>query len=306
MAGKPAAALAITDRAHEHGADLGVMLQDLLELVHTRDAAEGGARRCAISPNCRKPSARAAGRWRRKLSMATLGRAWQMLLKGIGEVEAAPDRRAAAEMVLIRLCYVADLPPPGELVRRLTDEGGAAAPAFPRATAAAATAAAAGRRRARGRGRRDGRRRGAAACRNFRDVAGAGRAARADAARASRPFRASGALRPAGDRVAPEGGRAARPRRPPRRGAAARRPARAGRSRSPPTRASRRWPRRARRRTRRGGMRRRNIRWCARSSTPFPARASRRCGMTRWTPTACRRSEAAPAERGAGGMGELR
>ena len=43
-----------------------------------------------------------------------------MLLKGVGEVEAAPDRRAAAEMVLIRLCYVADLPPPGDLVRRLT------------------------------------------------------------------------------------------------------------------------------------------------------------------------------------------
>ena len=58
-----------------------------------------------------------------RLSMAALGRAWQMLLKGVAEVEAAPDRRAAAEMVLIRLCYVADLPPPGDLVRRLTENG---------------------------------------------------------------------------------------------------------------------------------------------------------------------------------------
>ena len=47
--------------------------------------------------------------------MPALGRAWQMLLKGVAEVEAAPDRRAAAEMVLIRLCHVADLPPPGDL-----------------------------------------------------------------------------------------------------------------------------------------------------------------------------------------------
>jgi len=39
----------------------------------------------------------------------------------VQEVEAAPDRRAAAEMVLIRLCYVADQPTPGELVRRLTN-----------------------------------------------------------------------------------------------------------------------------------------------------------------------------------------
>jgi DNA polymerase-3 subunit gamma/tau len=43
-----------------------------------------------------------------------------MLLKGVGEVETAPDRRAAAEMVLIRLCHVADMPTPGDLVRRLT------------------------------------------------------------------------------------------------------------------------------------------------------------------------------------------
>ena len=35
MGGKPAAALAITDRAYERGADLGTMLQDLLELLHT-------------------------------------------------------------------------------------------------------------------------------------------------------------------------------------------------------------------------------------------------------------------------------
>jgi DNA polymerase III subunit gamma/tau len=43
-----------------------------------------------------------------------------MLLKGVGEVEVAPDRRAAAEMVLIRLCHVSDMPTPGDLIRRLT------------------------------------------------------------------------------------------------------------------------------------------------------------------------------------------
>jgi DNA polymerase-3 subunit gamma/tau len=46
-----------------------------------------------------------------------------MLLKGVGEVETAPDRRAAAEMILIRLCHVSDMPLPGELVRRLSAAG---------------------------------------------------------------------------------------------------------------------------------------------------------------------------------------
>src|SRR5207244_232233 len=45
-------------------------------------------------------------------------------LKGTQEVEFAPDRRAAAEMALIRLCYAADLPPPGDVVKRLMSGGG--------------------------------------------------------------------------------------------------------------------------------------------------------------------------------------
>ena len=127
MQGKPAAALAITDRAHERGADLGVLLQDLLELAHTLT-------RLKAIPDLRdSPELPEAERTRGavladSLSIPVLGRAWQMLLKGVGEVEAAPDRRAAAEMVLIRLCHVADMPPPGDLVRRLT-EGGGSAPA---------------------------------------------------------------------------------------------------------------------------------------------------------------------------------
>ena len=124
MAGKPAAALAITDRAHERGADLGVLLQDLLDLVHivTRLKSVPALRDSFELPEAERTR---GASFADRLPLASLGRAWQMLLKGIGEVEQAPDRRAAAEMVLIRLCYVSDLPPPGDLVRRLTENGGA-------------------------------------------------------------------------------------------------------------------------------------------------------------------------------------
>ena len=120
IAGKPAVALEITDRAHGRGADLGVMLQDLLDLVHTltRLRAVPALRTSNDLPETERTRGAALAE---ALSIPVLGRAWQMLLKGIAEVEAAPDRRAAAEMVLIRLCHVADLPPPGELVRRLTE-----------------------------------------------------------------------------------------------------------------------------------------------------------------------------------------
>jgi DNA polymerase-3 subunit gamma/tau len=51
--------------------------------------------------------------------MRVLSRAWQMLLKGISEVQASGRPVAAAEMVLVRIAYAADLPTPDEVVRSL-------------------------------------------------------------------------------------------------------------------------------------------------------------------------------------------
>ncbi len=120
LAGQAEQALAITDRAHERGADLGVVLADLLELTHlvTRLKTVPGLRDGTDLPEMERSR---GGALAERLSVPVLGRLWQMLLKGTQEVEQAADRRAAAEMVLIRLCYAADLPAPGELVRRLSE-----------------------------------------------------------------------------------------------------------------------------------------------------------------------------------------
>src|SRR6202044_1976711 len=127
MGGKPAAALAITDRAYERGADLGALLQDLLELLHTVTRLKSVP---ALRDSHELPEAeRTRGaEFAERLSVPVLARAWQMLLKGVGEVEIAPDRRAAAEMVLIRLCHVSDMPTPGDLIRRLTSGGSPGVP----------------------------------------------------------------------------------------------------------------------------------------------------------------------------------
>ena len=61
-----------------------------------------------------------------KLSMRVLSRMWQMLLKGITEVQGATRPAAAAEMVLVRIAYVADMPTPDEAIRMLDQNGGAA------------------------------------------------------------------------------------------------------------------------------------------------------------------------------------
>ena len=62
-----------------------------------------------------------------KLSMRVLSRMWQMLLKGITEVQGATRPAAAAEMVLVRIAYVADLPTPDEAIRMI-EQGGSSSP----------------------------------------------------------------------------------------------------------------------------------------------------------------------------------
>ena len=119
--GDIAPALAILGEQYQTGADPIAILQDLLELTHwlTRlKLVEAVGDDVSVAA-----SARARGRvMADKLSMAALARAWQMLLKGLAEAQAAPQPLAAAEMVLIRLCHVADLPTPAELATQLADQ----------------------------------------------------------------------------------------------------------------------------------------------------------------------------------------
>ena len=55
----------------------------------------------------------------KKLTMASLTRAWTLLMKGLQETLSAPSPLRAAEMALIRLCYVADLPSPADAIKAL-------------------------------------------------------------------------------------------------------------------------------------------------------------------------------------------
>ncbi|MFN0041830.1 MAG: DNA polymerase III subunit gamma/tau [Alphaproteobacteria bacterium] len=121
MGGRISSALEAFEAARQAGADPIVVLQDLLELVHwvTRvKIAPRSADDPAIPEAERVRGAKAA----QELSMASLARAWQILLKALGETQSAPDPGQAADMALVRLAHAAELPSPAELVARLRDE----------------------------------------------------------------------------------------------------------------------------------------------------------------------------------------
>ena len=125
LTGKPEQALALLDAAYARGADPGLVLGDMLELVHTvsRLRAVPSLRDSADMPEAERVR---GTHMADTFTVPVLMRAWQMLVKGMQEVEAASDRRAAADMVLIRLCYVADLPSPEDLIKRLSGAGSSA------------------------------------------------------------------------------------------------------------------------------------------------------------------------------------
>jgi DNA polymerase-3 subunit gamma/tau len=113
---------------YDTGADPIVVLSDLAEFVNfvTRvKIVPATADNVAFGETERLRAREFAA----KLSMRVLSRMWQMLLKGITEVQAATRPAAAAEMVLVRIAYVADMPTPDEAIRIASSAAPRGAPA---------------------------------------------------------------------------------------------------------------------------------------------------------------------------------
>ncbi|MDA8666208.1 DNA polymerase III subunit gamma/tau [Alphaproteobacteria bacterium] len=130
MAGQVSDALAEFEAQYVMGADPAVILADMAELTHwlTRLKFVPAAQEdIAFSAQLRTRGVAAA----EKLSTRILSRVWQVLLAGNDEVARAGNARAAAEMVLIRLAHLADMPSPEELIKQYD--------AAPKAPAAAST-----------------------------------------------------------------------------------------------------------------------------------------------------------------------
>jgi DNA polymerase-3 subunit gamma/tau len=109
---------------YDTGADPIVVLSDLAEFVNfvTRvKVVPATADNVAFGETERLRAREFAS----KLSMRVLSRMWQMLLKGITEAQGATRPAAAAEMVLVRIAYVADMPTPDEAIRMIEQNGGA-------------------------------------------------------------------------------------------------------------------------------------------------------------------------------------
>jgi DNA polymerase-3 subunit gamma/tau len=122
LSGDAAGALAALDEAHGLGIDPTQLVRGLMESLHSATRAKAGATGALQSAEERESAETLA----RTLSWGAIHRLWQMLLKGLQDVDSAPDPREAAEMALLRLIHAADMPDPALLIARLSGEGAVA------------------------------------------------------------------------------------------------------------------------------------------------------------------------------------
>jgi DNA polymerase-3 subunit gamma/tau len=124
MKGDIAAALLELRAQYDTGAEPAVVIADLAEFTHlvTRFKLVPST---AEDPSLVEAEKKRGSAFAATLSIRVLSRAWQILTKGFAEVQSAAKPVQAAEMVLVRLAFAADLPTPDEALRAL-GEGGAA------------------------------------------------------------------------------------------------------------------------------------------------------------------------------------
>ena len=118
LTGKPAEALAQLAVLHRDGADPLTVLQDLLDATHQLSRLKvlpEGSRDLTATDSENERLQAIAGQF----SVPVLARAWQVLLKGVPEVQQSSRPMAALEMLLIRLAHMGDLPTPGDLLKKL-------------------------------------------------------------------------------------------------------------------------------------------------------------------------------------------
>ncbi len=131
MTGDTASAIREIEAQYEVGGDPKTILNDIADYVHWVTRLKVVKEQALSDPSRTETEKTRGGDHAAKIGMVHLTRAWSMLLKGIHEVDLHANPLLAAEMVLIRLAYAADLPGADELAKIAKQEPASAERTLP-------------------------------------------------------------------------------------------------------------------------------------------------------------------------------
>ncbi|MBI28294.1 MAG: DNA polymerase III subunit tau [Alphaproteobacteria bacterium MarineAlpha5_Bin11] len=114
--GQPSESLSLLKKLYNHGADTLMIFDQLLKLIHF--ITELKVLPSAIDDHSIPELERVKGKeMADKLSISELGRAWQVLFKGYNELKITSHLLQTSEMIIIRLIFLSNLPPPSDLIK---------------------------------------------------------------------------------------------------------------------------------------------------------------------------------------------
>ena len=122
LTGKAGEAIDLLSTLHKSGAEPLTLLQDMLDGIHQLSRHKTLPERKGDVTLTAAEATRMA-ELSVALSMPVLARGWQILLKGVSEVQNAPQPMPALEMLLIRLSHIGTLPTPDDLIRKINEAG---------------------------------------------------------------------------------------------------------------------------------------------------------------------------------------
>ncbi len=140
LSGDAAATLAQLDDAHALGIDPTALLRGLMDSLHAISRAKAGGKGDVLASAEERETASDLAS---QLGWVALHRLWQMLLKGLADVQIAPDPQEAAAMALLRVIHAAQLPDPATVLARLQNGEAVPVASAARASSPAAPAPAA-------------------------------------------------------------------------------------------------------------------------------------------------------------------
>jgi len=122
LSGKGEDAMMAMADLYRAGADPQAILQDLLDVTHLMSKfLTIKSPPATVEPNMASAERNRAAEMASQIGVPALTRVWQILLKGLTEIQHSPNPQATAEMVVIRLIFAADLPDPATVLKQLKD-----------------------------------------------------------------------------------------------------------------------------------------------------------------------------------------
>jgi DNA polymerase-3 subunit gamma/tau len=132
LSGNVSAALARADEIYTNGADLSMLLTDMMEWTHWATRMHPVLRaNVGDSIPYTADQRERINEINKHVSLNTLSRLWQVMVASVGEMAAAAKQKQCFDMLVIRLMHIADMPSVPEILKQNADTAHHAAPAAP-------------------------------------------------------------------------------------------------------------------------------------------------------------------------------